>query len=73
MYHILRVNDLEYKVPPLELVPIVKEFLEVFSDDLPEIPPEWEIDFGKDLLLDMKTIYFPPYQIALAELKEIQL
>lgn len=40
IYHIVRVNDIESKIPPLESVPVVKYFLEVNPDNLPVIPPE---------------------------------
>ena len=39
-YHIVRVKDLQSETPPLKSVSIVKDFLEVFHDDLPRIPPE---------------------------------
>ena len=39
-YHIVRVMDFEPEVPPLESIPIVKEFLKVFIDGLLGIPPE---------------------------------
>ena len=42
LYHILRVKKLESEAPPLDSVPVVKDFLEVFPDDLPEIPPQWK-------------------------------
>ena len=45
-YHIVRVKDLGSEAPHLELVPIVKDFSEVFLDDLHEIPPKRELDFG---------------------------
>ena len=48
LYHIVRVQDLHLDVPPIELVPVVSEFLEFFHYDLPGIPPEWEIHFGID-------------------------
>ena len=69
-YHILKVKDVECQIPPFEFVPIVKEIPEVFPYDLPEIPPEWEIDFGIDLLFDTQPISIPPDRMALAELKE---
>ena len=50
LYHIVRVKHLDTEVPPIELVPIVNEFLEVFPNELPGIPPKREIDFGIDLL-----------------------
>ena len=46
IYHLVPVNDSSVKVLSLQSVRIVKEFLEVFSDDLPGIPPETEIDFA---------------------------
>ena len=48
----------------------MSEFLEVFLNDLPDIPSEWEIDFGIDLLPDTNPISIPPYRISPAELKE---
>ncbi|KAH0743176.1 hypothetical protein KY290_031169 [Solanum tuberosum] len=72
VHHIVRVVDIESKVPSFESVPVVREFPEVFPDDLPGIPPEWEIDFGIDLLPDTQPISIPPYRMALAELKELK-
>ncbi|PHU18134.1 hypothetical protein BC332_13829 [Capsicum chinense] len=36
------------------------------------IPPDGEIEFGIDLLLDTQSIYIPPYCMAPAELKELK-
>ena len=58
------------KTPPIESVPIVREFLEVFPDDLPGITPEWEIYIGIDLYTN--AISIPPYQMAPAQLKELK-
>ena len=38
-YHIVRVKDLDSEVPPVESVLVVREFSEVFPNDLPGIPP----------------------------------
>ncbi|KAH0695863.1 hypothetical protein KY289_013345 [Solanum tuberosum] len=65
-------RDLEFETPPLELVPIVREFSEVFPNELPRIPPEREIDFGIDLLPDTQPISIPPYWIAPAELRKLK-
>ena len=40
VYYLVRVNDSSVKVPPIQSVSVVKEFLEVFPDDLPGVPPE---------------------------------
>ena len=39
-YHIMSVKDLESYIPPIKLVPSVKDFSEVFDDDFPKIPLE---------------------------------
>ncbi|WMV58402.1 hypothetical protein MTR67_051787 [Solanum verrucosum] len=70
IYLLVRVKDVESETPSLEAVPVVNEFPEVFPDDLPGIPPEWEIDFGIYLLSDTQPISIPPYRMALAELIE---
>ena len=36
IYSLVRVNHSSAKVPPIESVPIVKVFLKLFSNDLPE-------------------------------------
>ena len=68
----MRVKDLDSVVLPIELVPVVREFPEVFPNDLPRIPPEREIDFGIDLSPDTNPISIPPYRMASAELKELK-
>ena len=50
----------------------MREFPEVFPNDLPRIPPEWEIDFGIDLLPDTNPISISPYRMTTAELKELK-
>ena len=51
----------------------MREFIEFFPNDLSGVPPEREIDFGIDLLLDTNTISIPPYRMASAELKELKI
>ncbi|KAL5546780.1 hypothetical protein UlMin_006467 [Ulmus minor] len=56
-----------------EDVPIVKEFLDVFPEDLPGIPPDREIEFKIDLLPGTAPISKAPYRMAPAELRELQM
>ena len=56
----------------LEDVPVVREFLDVFPDDLPGLPPEQETDFPIDLVPGTTPISLPPYRMAMAELKELK-
>ena len=43
LYHIVRVKDLDSEIPPIESVPLVREFPKFFPNDLPIIPPKPEI------------------------------
>ena len=72
LHHIVRVNDLDSENPPIEMVPIVIEFPEVFPNDVPGIPHEREIAFGINLIPDTNTILIPPYRIAPVELKDLK-
>ena len=56
----------------LEDVPVVREFLDVFPDDLPGLPPERETDFPIDLVPGTAPISLPPYRMAPAKLKELK-
>ena len=56
----------------LKDVPVVRDFLDVFPDDLPGLPPEREIDFPIDLVPGTAPISLPTYRMAPAELKELK-
>ena len=43
-----------------------------FSEELPGLPPEREVDFGIDLLPGTTPISQAPYRMSPAELKELQ-
>ena len=53
-------------------VPVVREFVEVFPEELPGIPPEREISFEIELMPGTGPISKAPYRMAPAELKELQ-
>ena len=57
LYHLVRVNDLENNVPSIDYVSIVNEFQDIFTEDLPGIPPEREIDFSVHLDPNTKPIF----------------
>ena len=54
-------------------VRIVLEFLDVFLEELPGIPPERELEFCIDLLSGTTTISKAPYRMAPAELQELNI
>ena len=34
----------------LELIPVVSEFPDVFPEELPGMPPDWELELATDLV-----------------------
>ncbi|XP_073131622.1 uncharacterized protein [Henckelia pumila] len=56
----------------LEEVEVVKDFLEVFLEDVAELPPVREVEFGIELLLGTKPISKAPYRLAPTKMKELK-
>ena len=56
----------------LEDIPIVKEFPDVFPDDISGLPQDREVEFTIDLIPGTEPIYIPPYRMAPAELRELK-
>ena len=67
--HVVDTHSSEVR---LEDVPVVRDFLDVFPDNLPGLRPEREIDFPIDLVPGTAPISLPPYRMAPAELKELK-
>ncbi|MCI27785.1 hypothetical protein A2U01_0048985, partial [Trifolium medium] len=53
-------------------IPIVKEFLDVFPDDITSLPPEREIEFSIDLMPGAQPISIAPYRMSPVELRELK-
>ncbi|XP_015967716.1 uncharacterized protein LOC107491376 [Arachis duranensis] len=60
-------NDSELS---LERIQVVKEFPDVFPDDIPEFPPRQEIEFSIELVLGTRPISIAPYRMSPLELEE---
>ena len=56
----------------LEDIPIVKEFPDVFLDDISGLPLDRAIEFTIELISGTEPISIPPYRMAPAELKELK-
>ena len=56
----------------MEDIPIVKEFLDVFPDDISGLPPNKAIEFVIELIPGTEPISIPPYIMAAAKLKELK-
>ncbi|GJV70782.1 putative reverse transcriptase domain-containing protein [Tanacetum coccineum] len=55
----------------LEDMPIVQDFLEVFPEDLPGLPPTRQVEFQIDLVPDAAPVARAPYRLAPSELQEL--
>ncbi|KAI3810872.1 hypothetical protein L1987_20495 [Smallanthus sonchifolius] len=63
--------DVKMEGKELDQVPVVKEFPEVFPDDLPGAPPERGIEFKIDLIPEAKPVANASYRLAPTEMKEL--
>ncbi|GJR80514.1 putative nucleotidyltransferase, ribonuclease H [Tanacetum coccineum] len=55
----------------LEDISVVKEFLDVFPEDLPGIPPVRQVEFQIDLIPGAAPIARTPYRLAPSEMQEL--
>ena len=53
-------------------IPVVREFPDVFPDDITGLPPDREVEFTIDLIPGTEPISIPPYRMAPAELRELK-
>jgi hypothetical protein len=51
---------------------VVRDFSDVFLEELPEIPPDREVEFVVDLLPGTAPISKRPYKMSVEELKEFK-
>ena len=67
LYHIVTVRDLVSETPPLELVLIKREFLEVilevFLNEFAGNYPKWKIDLGINLSPNTQPISIPLHKM----------
>ena len=58
--------------PDLTSIPVVCEFLDVFPEDLPRLPPDREVEFSIELEPGTAPISLRPYRTAPKELVEMK-
>ena len=56
----------------VDKIPVVREFLDVFPDDITGLPPDREVEFTIDLIPGSEPISIPPYRTAPIELRELK-
>ena len=57
---------------PLEDVKVVCEYPDVFSEDLPGMQPDRDIEFSIDLLPSTALIFKRPYRMDVRDLSELK-
>ncbi|GJW31935.1 putative reverse transcriptase domain-containing protein [Tanacetum coccineum] len=70
---IIRAQVMEKKSDErrLEDIPVVREFLEVFPEDLPGLPPVRQVQFQINLILGAAPLARAPYRLAPLEMQEL--
>nr|GEZ49909.1 hypothetical protein [Tanacetum cinerariifolium] len=65
------VNEKKLNEKPLEDVLVIRDFPEVFPDDLPGLPPPRQVEFRIDLVPGAAPVTCGPYRLALSEMREL--
>ncbi|GJZ21083.1 reverse transcriptase domain-containing protein [Tanacetum coccineum] len=70
---IIRAQIMEKKSDEkrLEDIPVVREFPEVFPEDLPGLPPVRQVEFQIDLIPGATPVARAPYRLAPSEMQEL--
>nr|GEW39659.1 putative reverse transcriptase domain-containing protein [Tanacetum cinerariifolium] len=66
-----RLKVKEPKEKRLEDVSVIRDFLEVFHDDLPRLPPPRQVEFKIELVPGVAPVARAPYRLASSEMKEL--
>ena len=72
LYAILSLNK-KGVAEGLEHLPVVKEFADLFPEELPGMPPERELEFTIDLKPGTEPIARTPYRMSTQELQELKM
>src|SRR5438105_14481964 len=64
------VHSLE--ADPLEEIPVVNEYSDVFPEELPELPPERAVEFSIELLPGTAPVFRRPYRMSQNDLAKMK-
>nr|GEU31944.1 putative reverse transcriptase domain-containing protein [Tanacetum cinerariifolium] len=68
---IIRVVEKKSDEKILEDIPVVKEFPDIFPEDLPGLPPVRQVEFQIDLIPGTTPVARAPYRLAPSEIQEL--
>ncbi|KAL8120052.1 hypothetical protein AgCh_017255 [Apium graveolens] len=69
--YLAHVVNMKKEIPILDEIPKVREFPDVFTEELPGLPPDREIEFFIDLIPGAEPVSKAPYRMAPMEMKEL--
>ncbi|GJW57701.1 putative reverse transcriptase domain-containing protein [Tanacetum coccineum] len=68
---IIRVMERKSDEKRLEDIPVIREFPEIFPEDLPGLPPVHQVEFQIDLIPGAAPVVRVPYILAPSEMQEL--
>ncbi|KAI3691369.1 hypothetical protein L2E82_49718 [Cichorium intybus] len=68
MAHIV---ERESEVKQIQDIPVVRDYPEVFPEELPGLPPHRQVEFRIDLILGATPVAKTPYRLAPSEMQEL--
>ncbi len=71
--YLAHVVDTRQAKPDLCNIPTVRDFPDVFPEELPSLPPEREVEFAIEVLSGIAPVSIIPYRMAPTELKELKI
>ena len=70
--YLCSIQDTRCPEDPIDRIPVVRDFPDVFPDEIPGMPPERDVEFTIDVVPGTEPISQAPYRMAPAELKELK-
>ncbi|GJV34268.1 putative nucleotidyltransferase, ribonuclease H [Tanacetum coccineum] len=71
LIQVTKKEEVEIPEKRIEDVPVVRDFPEVFPEDLPGLPPTRQVEFHIELIPGAAPVARAPYRLAPAEMKEL--
>ncbi|GKA73697.1 putative reverse transcriptase domain-containing protein, partial [Tanacetum coccineum] len=65
------VTEKKLKEKQLEDAPVIRDFPEVFPEELPRLPPPRQVEFRIDLVPGAAPVARAPYRLTLSEMREL--
>ena len=65
--------DSKDKTATLYSIPIIREFVDVFPEEIPGLPPKRNIDFTIELVPGAAPVSRAPYRMGVPELTELKM